>query len=186
MGRLLAACTLLLSFSYNDSGGGGVLAFRSSNNNSGQHHHQHQQQQQLVQRTTSTLMSSSTRLYLGVPKIDEWTILKSGAVKGTVSNHPELPDGYEITTSPLAIGKAVVPKNNAVVVTASGSKYKLLTTIDIADSKSKSNSKPIVKRAASLKIPKLAAPVVKKSTTAPVTVIKVKAAAAVVKKKMVG
>jgi serine/threonine protein kinase len=187
---IVIACTLL-SFSYD-----GVLAFGSSNNNNSNRQHQHQQQ--LVQRpltltfTTSSkttaespstsASTTSTRLYIGVPKIDEWTILKSGAVKGTVSNHPELPDGYEITTSPLDVDKAVA-KNNAIVVTASGSKYKLLTTIDIDIDKSKSKSTKPIKARASLTIPKLALaqPVVKKKTTAPVVKVK----AAVVKKPII-
>ena len=60
-----------------------------------------------------------------IPLIDEWEVLRSGAVKGTISNHPTLPDGYEITTSPLDEKKSVL-KNNSLVTTASGSKYRLL------------------------------------------------------------
>merc|ERR1719253_1713987 len=72
--------------------------------------------------------TTTTQLSVQIPTIDEWTLLpKTGAVKGTVGNHPELPDGYEITTSPL---QKLPPKPNSIVVTRSGSKYKLLTTID--------------------------------------------------------
>ena len=89
----------------------------------------------------------------GPPRIDEWKILNSGAVRGIVSNHPELPDGYEITTSPLDTDTSSnnkLPKNNAVVATLSGSKYRLLTGIVVAAngngnskaSKSNSKSKP--------------------------------------------
>ena len=84
-----------------------------------------------VVRTSSTgagVSSTTTQLSVQIPTIDEWTLLpKTGAVKGTVGNHPELPDGYEITTSPL---QKLPPKPNSIVVTRSGSKYKLLTTID--------------------------------------------------------
>eukprot|EP00536_Pseudo-nitzschia_multiseries_P003528 jgi/Psemu1/186065/e_gw1.55.11.1 len=76
--------------------------------------------------STSTTSTSTTQLFLGPPKIDEWEILRSGAVRGTVSNHPELPDGYEITTSPLDVGPSTTIKDNAVVTTLSGSKYRLL------------------------------------------------------------
>mmetsp|Transcript_12525 Transcript_12525/g.29346 ORF Transcript_12525/g.29346 Transcript_12525/m.29346 type:complete len:505 (+) Transcript_12525:173-1687(+) len=72
--------------------------------------------------------SSSTQLFLGPPKINEWEILRSGAVRGTVSNHPDLPDGYEITTSPLETSPTAI-KDNVVVVTLSGSKYRLLKAL---------------------------------------------------------
>ncbi|MGK3759625.1 MAG: serine/threonine protein kinase [Bacillariaceae sp.] len=173
---LLIAIACTLSFSYDS---GVVLAFGNSKNNNNI-----RQQQQLVQRplttestsgtSSGTSTSSSTRLYIGVPKIDEWTILKSGAVKGTVSNHPELPDGYEITTSPLDVDKAVA-KNNGIVITASGSKYKLLKTID---------SKP-TKPKPTITIPKQpVAPVVKKKS-APVVVVKKKTATPAVAVKAV-
>jgi len=98
-------------------------------------------------RTASTVasISSSTALFLGPPKIDEWKVLKSGAVRGTVSNHPELPDGYEITTSPLDTD---TPRDNAVVVTLSGSKYRLLTGVGGSGSGSgseKTKTKPKAK-----------------------------------------
>jgi len=143
-----------------------------------QHQHQHQQQRSSLSysysstktpKTVGSINSSGggkrqtvTALFAQqIPKIDEWTILKSGAVQGTVSNHPELPDGYEITTSPLDPKKGMA-KNNVIVVTASGSKYKLLTTIDQATPVKKKGKR------ASLKIPKpsivavAATPIVKK------------------------
>ena len=78
--------------------------------------------QSIVPTRTS---SSSSTLLMAIPQIDEWEVLRSGAVKGTILNHPTLPDGYEITTSPLDDKKSKI-QNNSVVVTASGSKYKLL------------------------------------------------------------
>ena len=78
--------------------------------------------QSIVPTRTS---SSTSTLLRAIPQIDEWEVLRSGAVKGTILNHPTLPDGYEITTSPLDDKKSKI-QNNSVVVTASGSKYKLL------------------------------------------------------------
>lgn len=72
--------------------------------------------------------SSNSRLCAKIPKIDEWEVLKSGAVRGTISNHPTLPDGYEITTSPLDETQSKL-QNNAMVVTSSGSKYRLLNRV---------------------------------------------------------
>lgn len=63
-------------------------------------------------------------MWAKIPRIDEWEVLKSGAIKGIIADHPVLPDGYEITTSPL--DEKSVLKPNAMVKTSSGSKYKLL------------------------------------------------------------
>jgi serine/threonine protein kinase len=57
------------------------------------------------------------------PLINEWEVLKSGQVYGVVKNHPEIKDGDYIKTSPLADPGSV--KAFGVVVTKSGSKYKL-------------------------------------------------------------
>jgi len=59
----------------------------------------------------------------GVPVLEDWKILRNGAAYGTVSNHPSLPDGDVITTSPLADPKSST--DGTIVVTKSGSKYKL-------------------------------------------------------------
>eukprot|EP00535_Pseudo-nitzschia_heimii_P001159 CAMPEP_0197174960 /NCGR_PEP_ID=MMETSP1423-20130617/1307_1 /TAXON_ID=476441 /ORGANISM="Pseudo-nitzschia heimii, Strain UNC1101" /LENGTH=523 /DNA_ID=CAMNT_0042623993 /DNA_START=306 /DNA_END=1877 /DNA_ORIENTATION=+ len=80
--------------------------------------------------------SSSSRLLAKIPQIDEWEVLKSGAVKGTIRNHPTLPDGYEITTSPLELNKDQL-KANMMVLTVSGSKYKLLAQFPVKQKKSK-------------------------------------------------
>ena len=160
---LLFGSAALLSYNNNDTTIG-VFGFGI------QHQQQHQHQRPSLsysyssKKKPNTVGSSSsggrrqtvTQLFAApqIPKIDEWTILKSGAVQGTVSNHPELPDGYEITTSPLDAKKGRA-KNNVIVVTASGSKYKLLTTLDTttAPTPTPVKKKKPVKKKASLKIP---------------------------------
>lgn len=59
----------------------------------------------------------------GVPEIDEWIVIDSGAIVGVIKNHPYIGDGDTITTSPLADGTGFA--ENSVVFTESGSKYKL-------------------------------------------------------------
>lgn len=59
----------------------------------------------------------------GVPIIDEWRINRKGELLGVVSNHPTLPNGDIITTSPLSDPKSSA--DNKIVTTQSGSKYKL-------------------------------------------------------------
>lgn len=59
----------------------------------------------------------------GVPVVDEWRISRNGELLGVVSNHPTLPDGDLITTSPLSDPKSLA--DNKIVMTKSGSKYKL-------------------------------------------------------------
>jgi serine/threonine protein kinase len=60
---------------------------------------------------------------MGVPVLDDWKILKSGRVQGTIKNHPSIPDGDVITTSPISRPDKAAPKK--VVETSSGSKYQL-------------------------------------------------------------
>lgn len=59
----------------------------------------------------------------GVPVVDGWRISRRGELLGVVSNHPTLPDGDLITTSPLSDPKSLA--DNKIVTTESGSKYKL-------------------------------------------------------------
>ena len=59
----------------------------------------------------------------GVPVVDGWRISRKGELLGVVSNHPTLPDGDLITTSPLSDPKSLA--DNKIVTTESGSKYKL-------------------------------------------------------------
>jgi hypothetical protein len=58
-----------------------------------------------------------------VPVLDDWKILKSGRVQGTIKNHPSIPDGDVITTSPISRPDKAAPKKT--VETSSGSKYQL-------------------------------------------------------------
>jgi len=75
-----------------------------------------------VSKTTTTLPSSTiSSLYATVPTIDDYTVLDNGRIVGTIFNHPTLPNGDTITTSPLQ-GRA---RPQATVTTTSGSQYKL-------------------------------------------------------------
>jgi serine/threonine protein kinase len=72
--------------------------------------------------------SSSSRrkissLSMRVPVLDDWKVLKNGRVQGTIKNHPSIPDGDVITTSPISRPDKVAPKK--IVETSSGSKYQL-------------------------------------------------------------
>jgi serine/threonine protein kinase len=74
-----------------------------------------------VNPLTNSRMSST--LMAGPPILSEWQILKNGSVVGTIKNHPVIDDGDVITTSPVTNPDDA--KANAIVVTSSGSKYKL-------------------------------------------------------------
>jgi hypothetical protein len=67
---------------------------------------------------------SSTQLMAGVPQLDKWKLLPNGSVVGTVSNHPSIDDGDVITTSPIM--NTDLAKSQAIVLTATGSQYKLM------------------------------------------------------------
>ena len=69
--------------------------------------------------------SPATFLQAQVPIVEQWEILRNGALRGMVKNHPTIPNGDVITTSPLADPSA--SRNNGVVVTKSGSQYRLGT-----------------------------------------------------------
>jgi hypothetical protein len=70
---------------------------------------------------------SSTQLWAGVPKLSDWKILSNGSVVGTVSNHPSIDDGDVITTSPIM--NSELAKSQAIVLTATGSQYKLMEPV---------------------------------------------------------
>lgn len=59
----------------------------------------------------------------GTPQLTDWKILTNGRIVGTVKNHPTIPDGDVITTSPISRPDQV--GENKIVTTISGSKYKL-------------------------------------------------------------
>lgn len=73
-----------------------------------------------------------------VPTLESWKILGNGRVVGRVKNHPEIPDGQVITTSPLAKPEAAGPRKT--VATSSGSKYILGTPEMINDGSSGVNN----------------------------------------------
>lgn len=62
-------------------------------------------------------------LAAGPPIISDWRYQSDGSISGTVTNHPSIPDGDRITTSPIKDMNAI--NENSVVQTKSGSKYKL-------------------------------------------------------------
>ena len=63
-----------------------------------------------------------------VPEIERWRILDGGSVQGFVKNHPTIPNGDVITTSPLKAPNAVGAR--MIVTTSSGTKYKLLDPLN--------------------------------------------------------
>jgi hypothetical protein len=62
-------------------------------------------------------------LSMKTPVLDDWKLLNNGRVQGTITNHPSIPDGDRITTSPISRPDTAVSKK--VVSTRSGSKYQL-------------------------------------------------------------
>ncbi|KAL3936948.1 MAG: hypothetical protein SGBAC_007834 [Bacillariaceae sp.] len=68
--------------------------------------------------------ASSATVLFAVPIIENWKLGKNSAVVGVVRNHPTIPNGDRITTSPLKTDLSTL-KDNMTVVTKSGSKYKL-------------------------------------------------------------
>ena len=57
------------------------------------------------------------------PVISNWRYSNDGSISGTVTNHPTIPDGDKITTSPVKNSDEI--NENSIVQTKSGSKYKL-------------------------------------------------------------
>lgn len=76
-------------------------------------------------RIHNARVSAGASMTMRFPMVEQWRVLKNGAVVGIVQNHPRIDDGDTITTSPLKSPDAAAPK--AVVETKSGSKYKLGT-----------------------------------------------------------
>ena len=68
---------------------------------------------------------SSSVLNMRVPVLENWKVLGNGRVVGRVKNHPSIPDGQVITTSPLSKPDIAGPQK--IVATDSGSKYQLGT-----------------------------------------------------------
>lgn len=66
---------------------------------------------------------SSTAISMRLPILDQWKVLTNSRVVGTVKNHPSIPDGDIITTSPIL--RPDLAGRRKVVATISGSKYLL-------------------------------------------------------------
>jgi len=65
-------------------------------------------------------------ILMAIPVLENWTITSKGEASGIVKNHPDpnIFDGELLTTSKLSTSKDMA-KEGAIVVTSSGSKYKL-------------------------------------------------------------
>lgn len=72
------------------------------------------------------------------PQLDEWKVLASGSIVGTVTGHPSINDGDVITTSPVQNPDAA--KRDACVQTASGSTYQLLEPMSASAAVSRDES----------------------------------------------
>jgi serine/threonine protein kinase len=77
--------------------------------------------------TTRTIRDFSTIIANALPKIEDWEILDNGRVVGTIFDHPTLPNGDTITTSPITRPGSAAPRKT--VTTISGSKYQLGTPV---------------------------------------------------------
>ena len=84
---------------------------------------QHQQQRQSPITTTTTSTSTTQLFNSKIPILDQWKVLTNGRVVGTVKNHPTIPDGDIITTSPIL--RPELAARRKMVATTSGSKYML-------------------------------------------------------------
>lgn len=80
--------------------------------------------QRNIHSSPSGYASLISSLAAQVPLINEWEVKRNGAVTGTVRNHPSIPDGDTITTSPLAEDLTKL-RDNQLVSTKTGSKYRL-------------------------------------------------------------
>jgi serine/threonine protein kinase len=108
-----------------------------------------------------------------IPLVSEWKVLRNGALQGLVKNHPTISNGDVITTSPLVDRS---PKNNQVVVTKTGSKYRLGKGVAVPVAKANGASAP--KPAVAAKKKAVAQPASPKSTAAAAAAATVKKTAA--------
>jgi serine/threonine protein kinase len=74
--------------------------------------------------TTARHGSIVSALAAQIPVISEWEVKKNGSITGVVRNHPTIPNGDVITTSPLAADVSKL-QDNQLVSTKSGSQYRL-------------------------------------------------------------
>ncbi|CAJ1958920.1 unnamed protein product [Cylindrotheca closterium] len=76
------------------------------------------------------------------PQLNEWRVLSSGSIVGTVTGHPSISDGDVITTSPIQDPDAAA--EHALVQTASGTTYQLLEPMEQDGTSTKSNVNSLV------------------------------------------
>ena len=68
--------------------------------------------------------SNTALLMAKIPTLDDWKLLRNRRVQGTVRDHPTIPNGDVITTSPLQAVDGILEERK-IVATLSGSKYML-------------------------------------------------------------
>ena len=103
-----------------------------------------------------------------IPVLNDWIAIRGSndgeiQISGKVTNHPTIPDGDAIVTSPLIDSSKAVEKK--IVTTLSGSKYRLATPMNMPSSDSasltitspekKKSSQPLMKARSSISIPDL-------------------------------
>ncbi|GMH47023.1 hypothetical protein TrLO_g4253 [Triparma laevis f. longispina] len=89
-----------------------------------------------------------------VPVINNWTVTRSTTIEGRISKHPTIKDGEKVTTSKIA-SKTI--KENVVVETVSGSKYKLGQERKKSGVKSSEGKSSLFKRSTAPAAPAVAA-----------------------------
>ena len=123
--QLEAYVSTLLEENRNSEGGGGDGTTETANNGNSNNPWQ--------------IFSSSNQRV--IPVLNDWIAIRGSnegevQISGKVSNHPTIPDGDAIVTSPLVdAGKAVEKK---IITTLSGSKYRLATPMTLPASSSAS------------------------------------------------
>lgn len=103
-----------------------------------------------------------------IPVLNDWIAIRGSndgeiQISGKVTNHPTIPDGDAIVTSPLIDASKAAEKK--IVTTLSGSKYRLATPMSMPSSDSasltitspekKKSSQPLIKARSSISIPDL-------------------------------
>jgi multidrug efflux pump subunit AcrA (membrane-fusion protein) len=103
-----------------------------------------------------------------IPVLNDWIAIRGTndgeiQISGKVTNHPTIPDGDAIVTSPLIDASKAVEKK--IVTTLSGSKYRLATPMNMPSSdaasltitspEKKKSSQPLIKARSSISIPDL-------------------------------
>lgn len=75
------------------------------------------------QGSSGRAATGAAPLAMQTPVLNNWKVLRNGRVVGTVRNHPSIPDGDIITTSPIQ--QPELADRQKVITTKSGSKYQL-------------------------------------------------------------